>query len=73
MSKTDTEPDLISANGIARQLGRSAQGVVDALQRLGIEPQLKLPSGNYYTPDVVEQVRTAMRQPNRKTTPVAEA
>lgn len=71
MNKTDEDPEPISAHGIAQRLGRSAEGVGKAIQRLGIEPQLILPSGRYYAPDTVEQVRSAMRQPNRKQ--VAEA
>lgn len=59
-----TDPPLLSAYAIARKIQRSPQSVLDALERLGITPQLSLPSGKYYTDEVADIVASGMRRPN---------
>jgi hypothetical protein len=59
--------ELISSNGIAKELKRSTQGVIDALARLGIEPESDVPGGRYYRREVIDTVRDAMRAPNKTT------
>lgn len=57
----NTSKQLISARGLAAVLGRTPQGVGDALRRLKIRPKLCLTGGNYYLPEVADKLRTAMR------------
>lgn len=57
--------ELISSNGIAREIGRSTRGVIDALVRLGIEPEMTVPGGMYYRKDIIPTVREAMRAANK--------
>jgi len=56
---------LISSSGIAREINRSARGVLDTLVRLEIEPEMVVPGGTYYRREVIEVVREAMRAPNK--------
>lgn len=56
--------EILSATAIARKLRRSPQGVMDAIKRLGLAPEMSLPSGNYYTEDAVQLIDEAMRRPN---------
>lgn len=63
-SRRRPKPELISSNGIARAIGRSTRGVIDALVRLEIEPEHTLPGVTLYRKDVIETVREAMRAPN---------
>ena len=53
--------NLLSACCIAKELRRSAQGVRDAIGRLGIRPEFEVANGNYYAPAVVETLRKEMR------------
>ncbi len=57
--------ELISSSGIAREIGRSTRGVIDALARLGIEPEMTVPGGIYYQREAIESVREAMRAANK--------
>lgn len=65
MSKPRTTlPKMISANGIARELKRSPQGVLDAIVRLGLKPMTETPSGKYYSMSALAKVAAGMRKPN---------
>lgn len=55
---------ILSATAIARKIRRSPQGVMDVIKRLGIAPEVSLPSGKYYAEDSVRQISEAMRRPN---------
>lgn len=57
-------PKILSAHAIAIRLRRSPQGVMDAIERLGIAPEYELPSGRYYAESVVEKIACGMRRPN---------
>ena len=57
--------ELISSNGIAREIGRSTRGVIDTLVRLEIEPEHSMPGVTLYRRDVIDTVREAMRAPNK--------
>lgn len=60
-------PDLINAYRIALRLGRSPKCVRETILRMKIDPILELEGGHrYYHPDAVDQIRAAMRQPNRR-------
>lgn len=61
--------ELISSNGIAREIGRSTRAVIDTLVRLGIEPDQVLPGGTYYKRKVIAKVEKAMRAPNKAVQP----
>ena len=54
----------LSATAIARKLRRSPQGVIEAITRLGILPELDLPSGKYYSNNAVMEIENGMRRPN---------
>lgn len=60
--------ELISCHGIAMELKRSARGVSDAIERLGLEPEQDLPGGRYYRREAIETVRRAMRAGNKPAT-----
>jgi hypothetical protein len=55
---------ILSAHAIARRLHRSPQGVIDAIERLGIAPVLELPSARYYAECQVPVIAAGMRRPN---------
>ena len=57
-------PKILSAHAIARRLRRSPQGVIDAIERLGIRPEHELPSGRYYAESKVAVIEAGMRRPN---------
>jgi hypothetical protein len=57
--------ELISSSGIAREIGRSPRGVIDALARLEIEPEMTVPGGTYYRREVIKAVRESMRAANK--------
>jgi hypothetical protein len=57
-------PKLLSANAIARRLNRSPQGVLDAIKRLGISPEVTLPNGNYFAESAVKMIEGGMRRHN---------
>lgn len=57
--------ELISSSGIAREINRSARGVLDTLARLEIEPEMTAPNGTYYRREVIKVVKEAMRAPNK--------
>lgn len=59
-----TTAGVISAAGIARILKRSRQGVLDAIGRLGLSPEVETPNARYYSRDTIEVVRKGMRKPN---------
>lgn len=65
----NTNPDMLSVRAIAKELGRSPQGVKDALARLGdkVKPVAKVPGATYYDPAIVDLVREEMRRPNKAT------
>lgn len=63
--KTNYTHQVISAHAIALRIGRTNRGVLLALRRLKIKPVIALPGKSYYHPDVAEQLRAAMRKPNR--------
>lgn len=62
---------LISCNGIAKELNRSARGVSDVIERLKIKPEHDLPGGRYYRRDAIDKVRNAMRAENKKAKPTS--
>ena len=64
--KKDTapRPKILSAHAIAIRLRRSPQGVLDAIERLGITPEYELPSGRYYAESAVVEIARGMRRPN---------
>lgn len=64
--RKDVSP-LISAYGISVRLNRSHNAILDAIKRLGIEPQIVTTAGSYYSEKSVEKVAAGMRKPNRKT------
>lgn len=66
-AKRTHPPKLLSANAIARQLHRSPQGVLDAIQRLGISPEVTLPSGSYFTESAIAKIESGMRRRNSGT------
>lgn len=59
-----TRTELLSATAIARRLKRSPQGVLDAITRLGVSPELVLPSGSYFSSDVIQLIEKGMRRRN---------
>lgn len=63
-TRTNKPPEILSASAIADHLGRSPQGVMNAIARLGIEPALSLPSGNYYPLASVAMIEEGMRRKN---------
>jgi len=66
-AKRPHPPKLLSAHAIARRLKRSPQGVLDAIQRLGISPEVMLSSGNYFSESAVAKIESGMRRPNSGT------
>lgn len=66
-----TQTELISCHGIAKELNRSSRGVSEAIERLGLEPEMDVPGGRYYRREAIDAVRGAMRAANKpvNTTP----
>lgn len=58
---------LLSANAIARRLHRSPQGVIEAINRLGIPAELELATGRYFAESAVAKIEAGMRRRNNGT------
>ncbi len=58
------KPVLLSARSIARRIHRSPSGVSEAIQRLGIQPDVSTPMFAYYLESRVPQIIAGMRSPN---------
>jgi hypothetical protein len=60
-------PDYLCIDRIAQIIGRSSTAVTDKIARLGIRPAVTASEGRYrwFHPEVAEQIRAAMRKPNR--------
>jgi hypothetical protein len=59
--KDDGKGALLTAGNIAQQLGVSDAKVKKALKDLAIAPKAKKGVCNYYSPDVVGKVRSAVK------------
>lgn len=64
---TPPTQELLTANQMATELGRSPGSIIEKIRTLGIEPAASTGSWKLYPPAVLEQLRGAMRAPNRKT------
>lgn len=65
-----TTPTPISPYAIALRIGRTHRAVQQTIRRLSIQPVITLSAGKcYYHPDTVDQLRAAMRTPNRNVAP----
>jgi hypothetical protein len=64
---TSPTQELLTANQIASELGRSPSSILEKIRTLGISPAGSTGSWKLYPPAVLEQLRGAMRAPNRKT------
>ncbi len=66
-ASTSTAPAvLLNANQIAIELGRQPSSVIDKIASLGIAPSHQSGKRRFYSPEVLETLRDAMRAPNRK-------
>jgi hypothetical protein len=57
----DEKADLLTAGNIAKKLGVSDTKVKKAIKDLGITPTAKKGVCNYYSPDAVLKVKSALK------------
>ncbi|GEM_PF-5783238 len=61
-----SQTNLLSADAIAKNLGRHPVSVWRAIQRLKLEPKSTSGPFKFYDADDQEKIREAMRAPNRR-------
>lgn len=57
----DKQDDLLTAGGMAKELGVSDAKVKKAIKELAIEPKAKKGVCSYYSKDAVAQVKAALK------------
>ena len=57
----DAKSDLLTAGAIAKALSASDAKVKKAIEQLGIKPKAKKGVCNYYSPDTVAKIKTALK------------
>ena len=59
--KNEQQADLLTAGGVAKQLGVSDAKVKEAIKELAIEPKAKKGVCNYYSRAVIEKIKAAVK------------
>jgi hypothetical protein len=59
--QNEKQEDLLTAGGVAKELGVSDAKVKKVIKELAIEPKAKKGVCNYYSRDVIEKIKVAIK------------
>ena len=59
--KNEQQADLLTAGGVAKELGVSDAKVKKVIKELAIEPKAKKGACNYYSRDVIKKIKVAIK------------